>query len=398
VIGPQSTGFQTEEADRAGRRYLVRVVAAVALMAAALGGFNLLVDPLGLLRIATIAGVNNDRRPALEAGHRSIREFEILRRRPDTLILGTSRELYGIEPSEVARRHGGRVHNASIAAATLADFEGLLVGAGALVGARRIYIGLDYFSFDDRRLPAATYTNGVAPIAIRSARTFLRSVATLPALLQSFETISASRCRPEGEEFPEDGRRALEIALTPCGGPRQSVPTPVMAAGVVSLFDFESRATTMNVFERILRHCKSASLDCRPFIGPMHGVYLSALQEADWERYQSWKADLARIASRHEVNLLDLSSAFAASTRPFAQQPDHFYDTLHFGTTIGAAVLDSLDRAADSSDRLTPESNRLAVFRTRDETAIAAFKNSDPAFAEALTRAIRARPDSKRRE
>jgi len=396
MAGPRFTGLQTAEANSIGWRYLVRVLVGAGLLAAILCGFNLLVDPLGLLRIATVAGVNNDRRPALEAGHRGIREFEILRRRPDTLILGTSRELYGIEPQEIARRYGGRVHNASIAAATLADFEGLLIGAGALVGTRRIYIGLDYFSFDDGRLPAAAYAAGLGSMATRSARTLIRSIATLPALLQSIETIKASHCRPGKEEFPEDGRRVLEIAIEPCGGPRQSVPTPEMAAGVVSLFDFNSRTAAMSAFERILRHCVGASLDCRLFVGPMHGVYLSALQETDWARFQAWKADLAQMADRHKVRLLDLGSAFSASAQPFAQQPDRFYDTLHFGTQIGASILDSIEDASDSIDRLTPESNRLAALRARDEAAIAAFKANDPAFAEALIRNIRSTAVPKR--
>lgn len=383
---------------RAARIYLVRVLATVLVLSAALFTFNILVDPLGLFRIVTIPGVNNDRRPALESGHRSIREIEIVRRMPDTLILGTSRELYGIEPSQVSHRFGGRVHNASIAAATLGDFEGLLIGAGAAVGVRKVLIGLDYFSFDDRRIPALPATAGIGSIAVRSLRQVLRATATVPGLIQSIETIGASRCRPDGEEFPADGHRVLEIAISPCGLSRQPIPTPEAAAGVIALFDFDSQAGAMAAFDRILRHCVDRALECHPFIGPMHGVYLSALRQSDWARFQSWKADLAAVAARYDVVLLDLSSALPASKLPFAQRPDRFYDTLHYGTQIGAATLDALAGGAASPDRLIPEAGRLAAFRVRDEAAIAGFENSDPEYSAALMRSIRTRPGRPRRE
>jgi hypothetical protein len=164
-----------------------------------------------------------------------------------------------------------------------------------------------------------------------------------------------------------------------------------MAAGLVELFDFESRAAAMAAFERTLRHCAVHEIACRPFIGPMHGVYLTALRETDWARFQAWKEEIAAIAVRHGVALFDFASALPESAQPFAQAPGRFHDSLHYGPAIGARVLALMDAAEGEPNRATADPDRLGALRARDEAAAVEFARNDPEFAAALVRAIRAR-------
>ncbi len=398
MLNLRSCDQSRESVDRNSKRYLWRVFFGVFLLLFLISFFNFIIDPLGLFRIVTLPGINNDRRPALEIGHRLIREVEIIIKRPDTLILGTSRELYGIEPVAIPDRQHGRVHNASIAAATIGDIEKLVSGAAAIAKVRQIYIGLDYFSFDDRRAPVFQGSSDAVEVLSRSFLLIGQSVMSLSAARQSIETIIASRCRPDGEEYPPGGYRVLDIAIAPCGAPRQPLPTPEQASRAVTLFNFDSRIGALASFERILRHCVAEAIDCKPFVGPMHGVYLTALREVDWSRFQSWKLDLARLSDRYGIAVYDFSSAFAASVSPLAQQPDRFYDTLHYGTKVGVLIIDVLNSDQRFSFRLQAEPERLSEILVRDVAAIAAYRDNDYAFATALTQAIRSRSDALGRE
>lgn len=380
--------------DRAraeSRRYLRVFAATAAGIAALVLSFNALVDPFGIVRVVTIPGFNNDRRPALESWHRQTRELEILRRRPDTLVLGTSRELYGLRPEDMAGRFGRRPHNAAIAAASIPDIETLLAAGLRLAQPRHVLIGLDYFSFDDKRGAAATPAAGAPAIVFRNAKLAVRSIATFAALRMSIETIEASRCRPAGEEFPADGHRDIGLALRPCGKAAPEVPAPEAMAGVAGMFNFESRANAMASFGRILATCAARAIDCHIFVGPMSGAYLTVLAEVDWEGFQAWKRDLAALSERHGVAVRDFTSALAASALPLVQRSDRFYDSLHYGPDIGAEIGAALAEPGRAGPALASSAGSLAALRARDEEAVRLFADNAPEFAARLRSALRAR-------
>jgi hypothetical protein len=381
-----------DRARAASRRYLQVFAACAVGFAGLLLSFNALVDPFGIVRIVTIPGFNNDRRPALESWHRQTRELEILRHRPDALVLGTSRELYGLRPEDLTGRFGRRPHNAALAAASIPDIEALLAAGLRLAQPRHVLIGLDYFSFDDKRGATATPAAGAPAIAFRNAKLAVRSIATFAALQMSIETIKASRCRPAGEEFPADGHRDIVLALRACGKAVPEVPAPEAMAGVAGLFNFESRANAMASFERILAACAARAFDCQIFVGPLSGAYLTVLAEVDWEGFQAWKRDLAALSERYGVVVHDFTSAFAASTLPLAQRADRFYDSLHYGPDIGAEIGAALAGPGGQSPSLALSAANLAALRGRDEEAMRLFADNAPEFAARLRSALRARP------
>lgn len=384
--------FPPARARSAANRYLRVFGASAAGFAGLLLLFNAAVDPFGIFRIVTLSGFNNDRRPALESWHRQTREIEILRRRPDVLVLGSSRELYGFQPEALIERFGRRPHNAAIAAASIPEIEALMAASMRLAPPRHLLIGLDYFSFDDKRGGGAAAPGDGPAILFRTAKLAVRSIATFAALGMSIETIKASRCRPLGEEYPADGHRDIELALRPCGKTAPEIPAPEALAGVAGLFNFESRAKAMASLGRILAICATRTIDCHVFIGPMSGAYLTVLADVDWEGFQTWKRDLATLSERYGVAMRDFSSATAASTLPLAQLPDRFYDSLHFGPEIGAAIAAVMAERGEADLASALNVGTLSALRARDEEAVRRFESNAPAFAARLRSALRARP------
>lgn len=378
----------------AARRYLAIFLTSAAGFAVLLVLFNVLIDPFGLFRIVTVPGLNNDRRPALESWHRHTREIEILRRRPDVLVLGTSRELYGIEPQRLVGSFGQRPHNAAIAAASIPELEATLVAGLRLARPQHILIGLDYFSFDDKRDTGFVPNNGSLAIAVRNTKLVVRSTATFRGLEKSIETILASRCRPVGEEYPADGHRDIGLALKPCGKAAPGIPAPEAIANVAGMFNFDKRANAMASIERIMAICVERRIDCRLFIGPMSGAYLTVLFDVDWAGFQAWKRDLSALSERFGVAVADFSGAMAASTLPLAQEPDRFYDSLHFGPGIGGSIVAALAASADSDSTANLRAENLAALRMRDEETIRRFEANAPEFVARLRSALRARPAS----
>ncbi len=100
-------------------RYLRYLVAAAFGWALALLAFTLLIDPYGVSPVhATIQGVNALKPKRLDID-RLIKPYEVWRRQPQTVFLGTSRIHQSIDPSVLDGTRFAPAYNASIPASSL---------------------------------------------------------------------------------------------------------------------------------------------------------------------------------------------------------------------------------------------------------------------------------------
>jgi hypothetical protein len=199
------------------RLYVLVTVATVASLCAAIGSFNLLIDPYGAYRLLDRAG-SSATKPAAYHRVKLVKAYDLRRLKPEAIILGTSR-------SHVALRvtHDGwgvpleRRYNAAFDGATTKEMYAYLVHAHAVHPLRQVVLGLDFWQLG--RGPAWSRPD-FDPAILFEPRNFVHNAAVYAtdlSLLVSIDTTRASVAlmRAKESEGPEwlapDGQRIGEV-------------------------------------------------------------------------------------------------------------------------------------------------------------------------------------------
>lgn len=172
-------------------RYIRLLLTWFAVFGAAGIAINLLIDPMGISPIGlNIRGLNAIRTERLNAD-RLIKPFDILLRRPETLLIGTSRTKEGLDPDDEPRLHA---YNAGMDSASLLEGITLLENSlrfGAPI--RRVFFEITPRDLSNvpSSLPSTDTTGtGRFPRDFPEyARNYFDMIATWAALKRSIRTV-----------------------------------------------------------------------------------------------------------------------------------------------------------------------------------------------------------------
>jgi hypothetical protein len=110
--------------------------------------FNLVIDPYDVYRILVIKGTN-DIKPPFDTQVRMVKALQAKKIRPKGIILGSSRNDYGLDPEHPSWEDDSKpVYNLSIAFTSVEEILRLLKYAQSLNKLNQVVIGLDFFSFN----------------------------------------------------------------------------------------------------------------------------------------------------------------------------------------------------------------------------------------------------------
>ena len=135
--------------NRVTRKFATVVALSALLPLAMVIGVNALVDPYAMYRWVDIEGFNA-RKPAAYNRVRLLKAYEVRRRRPDSIVLGSSRVHLGIRPSHpgwAARFQ--RPYNLGFDGAMTKEMYAYLRHAHATGSLRHVMLGLDTYHLTD---------------------------------------------------------------------------------------------------------------------------------------------------------------------------------------------------------------------------------------------------------
>jgi hypothetical protein len=331
-----------------GRRFLAWFLAAATAAMLALAAIAWVTDPFGLLRERAFAAWTCT--PGLRSDdERYVKPLLARVYQPRTILLGSSRAVWGFDPGSFQRESQGRTANLALSAASFTEIDRLARQAVRDAPVERAWIGLDFGAFAFSEPPRRDLTS---PWPIRDSRaTALRYGLLDPhALKAGLAVLTDLRACADP---PFDG-----LGFARARGPYGSIaPAPPVLrdagtrARMVRQWREDSGVEAGAYRERLQRlgtlidALRSEGTETILYLSPSHSSYHAMVDAAGLAgRYRLWRADMAAIARRHGVLLVESDSPAFLRTVPVpgcsAPLEDClFYDSTHFRPILGDAIV-----------------------------------------------------------
>jgi hypothetical protein len=333
-------------------RFLRHFFGAIAVTMVLVGAFDYAIDPFDLWdaprleRINTIKSIGNVR---------FVKPLQVEVRRPETVILGSSRTLYGLDPRDFPNPE--QTYNFGVHALTATTMRGYGAHILADTSARQLVIELGFFEFNSRQSATPSYDN-----AVLGRAALLRA---LPIVLFSQEALGRSGrtitdSRKGAKVFNRSDGFAyfrLDTAKDPVG---EFLTVVEQFAHIDQLYGgFEGFERPMAEYRELLAAAKAKGVDVVSFISPEHASLLVAIDRNGlWPLYKAWERRLVEVSAAAGAPLWDFSGYNAYTVTPLEDGYHTHFDASHFRPELGRLMLVRMQGAAEPRSfgvRLTPE-------------------------------------------
>lgn len=355
-------------------RYLRLLAVFVALLCAALAGFNVFIDPYGHFDPPKISGVNE---LPLGFNHRPLlaKSLAVSELRPATVILGNSRAEAAYDPQHPAIALQP-AYNLAIGGAGSSMLRRYFLEALATGGLRQVILALDLTMFDpaanvpDANLDTVLLTDAAGKPA-GDARQWRRlAFSLLSGTAGSDSWWSMTHQGKPVAVYSRAGLRdeAYDIAqVTREGGPKQAslrVESSFLAGTLRDVGSEKFRASyaaTLAALQEMIDLSARHGIQLKLIINPIHARQNYALAAAGlWPMNENWKRDLVTATQRslrpELVSLWDFSgvSSCTAENLPAvanaAVTMRWYRESSHFRRVLGNRVLDQVFGRTNDDD------------------------------------------------
>ncbi|HBC08349.1 MAG TPA: hypothetical protein DC046_12335 [Rhodospirillaceae bacterium] len=344
--------------------YLKHLFLAIALLIGLGSGLNLIIDPFDVFNTPRLERINTHKSIGVE---RLSKPLQAISRRPNTIVLGTSRCLHGIDPKDIP---GGSSYNLSLPGALAGELEALSRHV-AVTTAKHLILCLNFVSFNEARsLREGFYADVLGEYGL--LRSLPRTVFSYAALKRSRNTLRDS-LRGKPTTYRADGFRPF--------APRAGKENGSMISPVASFLspggayrDFPGFAAKLTGFELLFRDLRTAGVLLTVMVPPLHAAQLEAINEAGlWSMFEDWKRNLAALCEATQTACWDFAGFSPMTTESLTKPPSNFGDTSHFRPSVGRLILRRVFNPPEDEDfgvRLTPGAidAHLAAIRADRET------------------------------
>jgi hypothetical protein len=330
------------------RHFFSALVAAMALI----GGFNYAIDPFDLWDAPRIKWLNTVK----SIGNvRFVKPLQVEIRQPETVILGTSRAIYGLDPRDFPQPE--RTYDFGIHGLSANEMRGYAEHILADTPVKKLVIELGFFEFNKLQATRPDYDN-----AILGRGALLRA---LPIVLFSQEALGRSgRTITDSRKGAKLFNRAdgfayfrFDAGKDPVGEFLAVIDQFAYAGGPYSAP--ESFDQPMAQYRALLREVTAKGIDVVTFIAPEHASLLVAIERNGmWPLYRAWERRLTEVSAEAGVPLWDFSGYNPYTVTPLADGYRTHFDASHFRPEIGRLMLARMSGATGPADfgvLLTPE-------------------------------------------
>lgn len=281
----------------------------VLLLLVIIGGFNWYYDPYEIYHFP-----DNDltaiEKPALETHLRLHKAYAVKKIRPDSILIGTSRVLVGMDPHN-AVLPAGHWYNLALTGASIYEILRYIQHANAARPLKTIVLDVEYGSFDpylhhkpdfDEARLAVDRQGHANPVFLKD---YLRTLFSYDALKDSL----ALAAGPGNLLQPilGDGSRENDFrSVAQAGGHRALVDG--ISERLLKIYhqrqqhpiDIEQkRADLYLAYEQILRLAHRKGINLVMFVPPTHAVYLEIRKMAGlWQDFKDWREKIVEINNR----------------------------------------------------------------------------------------------------
>lgn len=367
----------------------------MAILLAAIGAFNLYVDPFNIFKTPVITGINDKKN---ERAHIT-EPYRMFSRSYDTLIVGSSRvqAIYCEDVTAIAPELNADCINVSTPHAYFPWLVNLVRHANRIRPVKRIVLGLDFFGFnmtggvfnpaDEERLlnvpgkSDLTLINDVLRQLFASGTTEL-SISTLKGSTQAASSVQSA---PTTTTPTQESQEQIFVSFYPG------------VLGYYQDYSFsgpQGKSSSLEYFRSFLKYCMQENIQVYFFISPVHSIMLDIFQKHHlWTKYIQWENTLTAMVANANASLpnplfalWDFSGYNSVTTTQIYNErseyrPNEYYaDPFHYKRTVGRVMLETIFTGAcpvhDFGVSLTPQNIENHLGKLHQERELYSSKNA----------------------
>jgi hypothetical protein len=328
------------------RAFLVTFFAAFIFIMSLLALINFFIDPWDYFQHRFEFLERHDKFK-VKAYQRMVKAQDIKKIKPQSLILGTSHVMEGINPKSVEDRTGLVTYNVGLFRTNMEEIHAYFDYALAQqADVKLILIGIDVYSFNRFSTCGQDFSKE------RLNRAFylkdgMDSLFSFNALNCSFATIKNKFFNKKAQIFFDHSGWVTEDCLKQhyahlpksyADTARESLKDFITPEEVYG--HFELSESSMNLFKDIVKKCREKNIQLHVFITPCKAAYWQALEEKKiWDDVERLKRYLVKY-----VDIFDMSGVYSYTSGSFLEWTPEFWDFAHFSPVIGDKIVEILIR------------------------------------------------------
>ncbi|MDY7014455.1 MAG: hypothetical protein SVX43_12805 [Cyanobacteriota bacterium] len=324
------------------KKYLFVFFLVIVVQSATVFALNWTIDPYKVSDVVSIHQFNQAK-PEVVKQARLFKAIATIYKRPEIVLLGSSRTDLGLDPSYFRERED-RAYNLGILGANM--YEVLRYFQHAIANQPNLeqaIVGLDFFMFNQNRTPQMDFREerlGKTRVILTD---WFNTTFSLNAIAASFATVESNRKNPNFDPYEENGLRNNRNFI------KSNVPQSSIVKGFeASLKKFLNDPTLYNNYQLskeafqslkiLIELCQQNDIDLKLFISPAHAVQWEAIRAAGlWEVFEQWKRGIAEIAP-----VWDFSGYNSITTEPVSDEMQNYLDSSHYAQNIGDLILNRI--------------------------------------------------------
>ena len=309
-------------------RYLAVVGAAIACGVVTVLASTLIIDPYGISPISIDIPHVNDIKSPRNNLDRFVKPYDIIRMKPNTVIIGTSRVKQTFKPALIPEQFAP-AYNAGTDALQMAEARELV----AFIGRERVpvrNIWLEVFPLQFGFFPWSPATTPFAgKDVLGDVASAFFSVASLRAVYQTVKTslmVSDVAVRSDGWKPSGDFGHSGEYFVSP------QFKDALRGTGATPLID-----SAFDDLAAIVDMCNTYQIELKLFIGPIHPVMSYLYWATNKDALHEW---LARVSRKREV--ISFVTADIFKERELDRPKPYYTDTSHFSVPAATIIMNDL--------------------------------------------------------
>lgn len=343
----------------------------------AVGLFNALIDPYATFDTPNFFGINHSK-PDEDNNDRLYKALDIIRIRPVTVFIGSSRAKQALDPSHPALANNQPAYNLALNGPNVYEIRRYLEHAIANEkDLKEVIFGVDFFMFNANLLNQPSFSETRLEKKHITVPDAINATFSLDTLFASKETITASINEPNKDDtYGDNGfmpNRRLDTGETEWR----------FNSGIKLYFELHSNYQFsdqyLSEFRKIVDLCKQNGIILKIFISPAHATDLEAIRVTGrWQDFEQWKRKIVNIAP-----VWDFSGYNSVTTEPISNYMKNYADNSHYSKPIGDLILDRIlsyqnqKVPSDFGILITPENVEAHIAQIRADREVWAKKHPD---------------------
>ncbi len=301
--------------------------------------------------------------PAFSAQVKMGKALAINQRKPEILIMGSSRSLFGFS-YHVAEQYFPKqnIYNISFSGVTFYEILRYFQHAVASSSVKQVYIGLDFYQFHGGRLPEKTFREDRLAVDINNQSSgsaindLISTLLSVDAVFYSVK-VFAGLYRSDDDTFLTNGFINKEHACPGLSAFLKSEEGYINKVYTVPEFTFKTignQGSTLDYFKQIVQLAHEKQINLYFFISPPHARQWEVITQLGlWRQWEQWKREILSITEQESKRYLqsafsiyDFSGYSIYSTenvpRNGKQEMQWYCDSAHYKQALGNIILDKM--------------------------------------------------------